>query len=100
MNLFVKWFAGCIILLSFQMSFAQKAYFADGYHGGIYGHIPEWQTRFMVDKLNQFPDWRINLELEPESWDTIKRKDLSAYLEFRKLIADQTVSGKIEYEVC
>jgi alpha-mannosidase len=97
MNIVVKWFAGCIILLSFQTSFAQTAYFADGYHGGIYGHIPEWQTRFMVDKLNQYPDWRINLELEPESWDTIKRKDLSAYLDFRKLMTDQTAGGRVEY---
>ena len=76
-------------------STGQTAWFIDGYHGGIYGHIPSWQTRFMVDKLQQFPDWRINLELEPESWDTIKLHDPSAYEDFRKLMA--VPDGRIEY---
>jgi len=73
----------------------QTAWFIDGYHGGIYGHIPAWQTRFMVDKLQQFPDWRINLELEPESWDTIKVHDPAAYEDFRKLMA--VPDGRVEY---
>jgi hypothetical protein len=25
----------------------------DGYHGGIYGHYPLWNTQFMVDRLAQ-----------------------------------------------
>ena len=63
---------------------AQKpAYFIDGYHGGIYGHIPPWQTKFMVDKLKEFPDWKINLELEPESWDTIALKYPADYEAFK-----------------
>src|ERR1700722_18775964 len=76
---------------------AQPAYFIDGYHGGIYGHIPPWQTRFMVDKLNQYPDWKINLELEPESWDTIAIKDSASYEAFRNRIADQSAQGRVEY---
>src|SRR6185503_10354966 len=76
-------------------SSGQTAWFIDGYHGGIYGHIPSWQTRFMVDKLQQFPDWRINLELEPESWDTIKVHDPAAYEDFRKLMA--VPDGRVEY---
>ena len=43
----------------------QTAYFADGYHGGVYGHYPMWQAKFMVDKLNENPNWKINLEIEP-----------------------------------
>ncbi|MEO6961841.1 MAG: glycoside hydrolase family 38 C-terminal domain-containing protein [Puia sp.] len=78
-------------------SFAQQAYFIDGYHGGIYGHLPAWQTRFMVDKLNAFPDWKINLELEPESWDSIAIGDKAAYEEFLKMFADQSAGGRIEY---
>jgi len=34
--------------LFLPVSFSQQSYFVDGYHGGIYGHIPEWQTRFML----------------------------------------------------
>ena len=73
------------------------AYFIDGYHGGIYGHIPSWQTRFMVDQLRAHPDWKINLELEPESWDSIALKDPQAYTEFSGLFADQSAEGRIEY---
>jgi alpha-mannosidase len=76
---------------------ARPAYFIDGYHGGIYGHIPPWQTKFMVDKLDQYPDWKINLELEPESWDTIAVKDPEAYEAFKTRIADQSTQGRIEY---
>jgi len=76
---------------------SQPAYFIDGYHGGIYGHLPAWQTRFMVEKLAQYPDWKINLEIEPESWDTIARQDPVSYEAFRRLFADQSSKGRIEY---
>ncbi len=75
----------------------QPAFFIDGYHGGIYGHIPPWQTKFMVDKLDQCPDWKINLELEPESWDTIAINDPAAYAVFKTRIVDQSAQGRIEY---
>jgi len=78
-------------------SAAQTAYFIDGYHGGIYGHLPSWQTSFMVEKLAQYPDWKINLELEPESWDTIAIHDPVSYNAFRQLFADQSAQGRIEY---
>jgi alpha-mannosidase len=76
---------------------AQPAYFIDGYHGGIYGHLPSWQTKFMVEKLAQYPDWKINLEIEPESWDTIALQDPVSYEAFRRLFADQSPNGRIEY---
>lgn len=51
---------------------AQQAYFVDGYHGGIYGHYPvKWKTQFIVDQLAMHPDWRICMEIEPETWDTV-----------------------------
>jgi alpha-mannosidase len=76
---------------------ATPAFFIDGYHGGIYGHIPSWQTRFMVDKLKEYPDWKINLELEPESWDSIAISDPQAYAEFKAGIADSSFRGRVEY---
>src|SRR5450755_2729909 len=86
-----------LLVLSGMRSSSQTAYFIDGYHGGIYGHLPAWQTNFMVEKLAQFPDWKINLELEPESWDTIALHDPVSYEAFRKLFADQSAAGRIEY---
>ena len=42
-----------------------KAWFVDGYHGGIYGHYPPTFTQFMVDSMRANPDWKLNLEIEP-----------------------------------
>jgi alpha-mannosidase len=86
------------ILLFFVLKgTAQTAWFIDGYHGGIYGHIPPWQTKFMVEKLAQNPDWKINLELEPESWDSIAVQDAANYAAFRALFKDQSANARIEY---
>lgn len=77
---------------------AQQAYFIDGYHGGIYGHYPEGQTSFIVQKLRQHPDWRVNLEIEPETWDVVKQRDPEGYAAFKQLFKDQSAdSGRIEY---
>lgn len=77
---------------------AQQAYFIDGYHGGIYGHYPEGQTSFMVSKLKQYPDWCINLEIEPESWEVVKQRDPEGYAAFKQMFSDQSVgTGRIEY---
>ena len=89
-----------LILIAFvsTTAHAQTAYFIDGYHGGIWGHYPDWNTRFMADMVKAHPDWRINLEIEPETWDDTKKKDSAAYNDFRALFADQNVStAHIEY---
>ncbi|WP_431213999.1 hypothetical protein ACQ86N_03695 [Puia sp. P3] len=80
-----------------QTGASQTAYFIDGYHGGIYGHLPSRQTKFMVEQLAAHPDWKINLELEPESWDSIEKSDPVNYAAFQRLIADQSAGGRIEY---
>ena len=78
--------AGCLA----SVGISQTAYFADGYHGGIYGHYPDWTTRFMVDMLKQHPRWKINLEIEPETWDRARTNDPAAYHELKALVADQS----------
>lgn len=69
----------------------QQAYFVDGYHGGIYGHYPMWVTQFMVDKLAQHPEWQIGLEIEPETWDTVKVKEPIAYNNFKNIVSDKRI---------
>ncbi len=87
----------CIISIPYSVV-AQEAYFIDGYHGGVYGHYPVGQTAFITKMLHQYPDWRINLEVEPETWDAVKLRDPAAYEEFKQLFEDQSVStGRIEY---
>jgi alpha-mannosidase len=70
---------------------AQQKYFVDGYHGGVYGHYPLMTyTQFLVDQLEQNPNWFIGLEIEPETWDTVQVKTPEAYLAFRqKMGTDQ-----------
>ena len=77
--------------------FSQKAYFIDGYHGGVWGHYPDWNTRFMVDMLQKNPNWKINIEIEPDTWDTTSVKDPAAYNDFKNIFSDQSVKGTIEY---
>lgn len=62
----------------------QQAYFVDGYHGGVYGHYPLWVTTFMLDHLEAQPSWRIGLEIEPETWDTVRVKDPAGYARFKQ----------------
>jgi alpha-mannosidase len=76
---------------------AQTAYYIDGYHGGIWGHYPDWNTRFMADMLKKNPDWKINIELEPETWARAQAVDPSGYADFKALFADQSLKGRIEY---
>ncbi|HWZ14124.1 MAG TPA: glycoside hydrolase family 38 C-terminal domain-containing protein [Mucilaginibacter sp.] len=78
-------------------AYAQTAYYIDGYHGGIWGHYPDWNTRFMADMLNKNPDWKINIELEPETWDKAQSVDPQGYADFKTLFADQSLKGRIEY---
>ncbi|MDR2911905.1 MAG: alpha-mannosidase [Alistipes sp.] len=69
-----------------------KVYFVDGYHGGVYGHYPlEWKTRFIVDQLAAHPEWRIGMEIEPETWDSVKVHTPADYEAFRRIAADQRV---------
>ena len=99
-SMFLKYYLSflfCLSIVTFK-GFSQKtAYFIDGYHGGVYGHYPVWNTRFMADMLKEHPNWKINLEIEPETWDTAKLRDPKAYEEFRALFADQSADGRIEY---
>ena len=86
-------FTGCVVV----PVPAQTAYFVDGYHGGVYGHYPTNFTQFIVESLRANPDWKLNLEIEPETWDFAGRNTPEAYAAFKELAADQSVSGRIEF---
>lgn len=70
---------------------AQQAYFVDGFHGGVYGHYPLWNTQFFADKLAEHSEWQICLEIEPETWGVAKEKTPEAYQAFRKIAASRRV---------
>ena len=95
----VKLLAGVTLLLGISLAhaFSQTAYFVDGWHGGVWGHYPPWVTQFLVDQLNKNPDWKINLEIEPETWDYVQAATPDAYKQFKALFADQSSKARIEY---
>lgn len=86
-----------VVFLKSTMATAQSTWFADGFHGGIYGHYPLYVTKLMTDTLNKYPNWKINLEVEPETWDTVEVRDPQGYAAFKQIFADQSVNGRIAY---
>jgi alpha-mannosidase len=63
----------------------------------VYGHYPAYVTQFLADQLDRHPDWRINLEIEPETWDVVQTNTPDAYDALKKLFVDQSADGQIEY---
>ncbi|MHA4896675.1 glycoside hydrolase family 38 C-terminal domain-containing protein [Pedobacter sp. PWIIR3] len=76
---------------------AQNVYFIDGYHGGVWGHYPTGYTTFITDQMDKNPFWRLNLEIEPVTWDAAKVNDESGYKRLQKYVNDQSVSGRVEF---
>lgn len=70
-------------------------YFVDGFHGGVYGHYPlQTYTGYMCDLLDAHPDLRIGLEIEPETWDSVK---VVAPLDYARLQAYLKSGDRAEY---
>ena len=81
-----------LLLTFFGISHSQGRYFVDGYHGGVYGHYPlKWKTQFIVDNVKKHPLWRIGLEIEPETWDSVKVVTPKAYREFAAMLAGNQI---------
>jgi len=98
LNSTIKFFILAICIAFSSLVSAQKqAYFIDGYHGGVWGHYPEKYTSYIVEQLQKHPEWKINLEIEPETWDRAERIDQEAYLKFKEIFSDQSSKGRIEY---
>ena len=72
-------------------------FFVDGYHGGVYGHYPEQYTAFLVNQLDAHKNWKINLEIEPATWDVVSIYEPRAYTTFKELAEDTSRTCRIEY---
>lgn len=72
----------------------KKTYFADGFHGGVYGHYPlDDYTQYVMDQLESHPEWCIGLEIEPETWDSVRVRTPETYERWRKIV----VGNRVEY---
>ena len=85
------------IFLAINMLAAQEAYFIDGFHGGVWGHYPKGYTGYIVSEMEKHPDWDVNLEIEPDTWDRVYQDDYKNFKKFKSLFQDQSASGRIEY---
>ncbi len=88
---------GFLFLTVTGLTAADPAWFADGYHGGIYGHYPASFTQFIVDALRQNPHWKLKLEIEPETWDFARTNTPEAYEQFKALLDGRQAESRIEF---
>ena len=71
-------------------------YYVDGYHGGSRGHMPAGSWRDILNAMRAIPEWKISLDIEPASWDDLRREDPQAYRELRGLLEDRAVNARVE----
>ena len=71
-------------------------YFADGYHGGVKGHMPAGAWRDILNVMREIPQWKLSLDIEPESWDVLRRDDPQAYQELKSYLDKQPVDARVE----
>ena len=58
-------------------------YYVDGYHGGSRGHMPAGSWRDILNAMRAIPEWKMSLDIEPASWDDLRREDPQAYHELQ-----------------
>jgi len=79
----------------FPSMLGAQNYFVDGFHGGVYGHYPlETYTGYMCDLLDDNPDLKIGLEIEPETWDSVM---VVAPLDYGRLRERLAEGDRVEY---
>ena len=90
-----------LVLLSFLTGAAAQAqgqsYFVDGYHGGIWGHFPYTYASFIKKEMQRYPGWKVNLEIEPVTWDSIQAVDPDGYEFIRCQLTDSSDTARMEY---
>jgi len=73
-----------------------QAYYVDGYHGGIKGHMPlgAWTDVLQAYHLNQ--DWKLSIEVEPVSWEHLRDTDPVSYLAVRDVLMGSDYGKRVE----
>ncbi len=75
----------------------EKLYFVDGYHGGVEGHMPDGSFEDILDALERYPEWKVSFEIEPESWNELKRKDYPAYRRLKEFVESEESASRVEF---
>lgn len=73
-----------------EMSFAPEdtptLYFVDGFHGGIKGHMPQGSMADILNGLENNPDWKVTLEVEPISFDWLKKHEPETFYRLKEYV--------------
>jgi alpha-mannosidase len=83
--------------MDWRVFMAEKLYFVDGYHGGIEGHMPVGSWEDILDAMERYPEWKISLEIEPESWDHLRIHDYEVYKRLQTFVSGELTSGRVEF---
>ena len=75
-------------------------YYGDGYHGGIIGHMPMGAWRDILNAMRDLPEWKISLDIEPNSWAELLRRDPQAYWELKTYLDNTQVNARVEMVGC
>ena len=86
----------CLVLTG-QPLCAQQNYFVDGYHGGIWGHFPYHYASYIAAEMQKHPRWKVNLEIEPVTWDSIRQTDPQGYAYIRQALIAPPGKTAMEY---
>ncbi|MBM3187341.1 MAG: glycoside hydrolase [Chloroflexi bacterium] len=71
-------------------------YYVDGYHGGVAGHMPLGAVRDVLQELRYKPWWKVSLEVEPFSWEYLRRRDPEVYRWLQEALKDQQPEARLE----
>ena len=61
-------------------------YFVDGYHGGLKGHMPQGSVADILNGLDKIPDWKVSLEIEPLSFDYLKKHEPETFYRLKEYV--------------
>jgi len=103
-KLIFVFYMACIILYNSNIIVAQPikkiseqtAYYADGYHGGLYGAMESGSFKDIVNTLERYPRWKVNLEIEAPSWKLLKSRDPETFLRIKQYLSFPSEKARIE----
>lgn len=61
-------------------------YFVDGFHGGRIGHMGPGSMADVLNGLDSHPDWKVTLEVEPLSFDWLKKHEPETFYRLKEYV--------------
>ncbi|MCC7153186.1 MAG: hypothetical protein IT161_01350 [Bryobacterales bacterium] len=83
-------------LMHSEETAAPTLYYVDGYHGGVRGHMPPGSWRDILNQLRKIPAWKLTFDIEPASWEVLRREDPQAYQEILEFFSDTALTARLE----